>query len=168
MEPKAFTLSNSNLIPWLTTPCEIREAFDPNDPESKPTVKRSYVGLWDTGASASMITSRVAAELGLVPFGMEKSYHAQGVALTNTYMVNIILLNGIQVYNVKVSEGKLPQGIDMLIGMDIINLGDFVITHRNGGTIFSFQIPSTHQYDFVASLNAGVGQPKKKAKKRKR
>ena len=37
----------------------------------------------------------------------------------------------------------------MLIGMDIINLGDFSITHKDNGTTFSFQIPATHNFDFV-------------------
>lgn len=162
MEPKAFTLSNSGVALALTTPCEIREAFNPDDTNSKPTPKRSYVGLWDTGASQSMITSRVVSELCLLPTGVQQCYHAQGKSITSTYMVNIVLPNGIQVHSLKVSEGKLPQGIDMLIGMDIINLGDFAITHRNKGTVFSFQIPPTHHYDFVASINAGVGQKKKK------
>lgn len=52
----------------------------------------------------------------------------------------------------------------MLIGMDIINLGDFALTHKNGGTVFSFQIPSTHEYDFVRQIELGVGQ--KNAKKK--
>lgn len=50
---------------------------------------------------------------------------------------------------IPVTEGCL-NGADMLIGMDIIGLGDFAITHKNMGTVFSFQIPSTHEYDFKA------------------
>lgn len=53
----------------------------------------------------------------------------------------------------------------MLIGMDIINLGDFALTHKNSGTVFSFQIPSTHEYDFVKQIDQGVGQKKTKKKK---
>jgi len=85
----------------------------------------------------------------------------------NTYLINIVLLNGIQVYNLKVSEGDLPSGIDMLIGMDIISLGDFSITHKNGGTTFSFQIPSTHEYDFVKQIDNGVGIKKRKKKSKR-
>lgn len=66
-----------------------------------------------------------------------------------------------------VGEGLLPPGIDMLIGMDIITLGDFALTHKNNGTVFSFQIPSTHEYDFVKQIQNGVGtKSKKKTKKR--
>ena len=157
---------------WLTTPCEIGEAYDPNDPGSPPCPKKKYVGLWDTGASSSMITSKVASELGLFPTGFTQSYHAQGKSLVNTYIVNVLLLNGIHVYNLKVTEGKLPDGVDMLIGMDIINLGDFAITHKNGGTVFSFQIPSTRHYDFVKKINnetapSIITGTKRKKKKKK-
>lgn len=164
-EPKAFTLTHSGIIPWLTTPCDVSEAHDPQNPSQSLNIKR-YNGLWDTGASGSMITSKIAKELGLIPTGMQKSFHAQGYSLVNTYMINLTLLNGIQVVDLKVGEGILPAGIDMLIGMDIISLGDFALTHRKNGTIFSFQIPSTHEYDFVRQINNGVGMKKKKSKKR--
>jgi len=32
----------------------------------------------------------------------------------------------------------LPGGIDALIGMDILGMGDFAVTHHNGNTVFSF------------------------------
>ena len=33
--------------------------------------------------------------------------------------------------------------------MDIISQGDFAVTCKEGMTTFSFQIPSTHEFDFV-------------------
>lgn len=162
--PKAFTLKNSAIIGQLITPCVVSEAFDPNVMTSARPRGIRFMGLWDTGATGSMITTRVATALGLTPSGMCQTYHAQGVSYVNTYLINIGLLNGIQIYNLKVSEGNLPDGIDLLIGMDIISLGDFSITHKNGGTTFSFQIPSTHEYDFVKQIENGIGI--KKTKKR--
>jgi len=44
------------------------------------------------------------------------------------------------------SDDKQPQ---LLIGMDIINLGDFAITNAIGKTTFSFRIPSVQEIDFV-------------------
>ena len=44
---------------------------------------------------------------------------------------------------------KIGCQISGLLGMDIISLGDFSISHKDGGTTFSFQIPSTHNIDFV-------------------
>ena len=168
IEPKAFTLADNKLLSWLATPCEIGEAYNPNDPNSIPRPKKQYNGLWDTGASTSMITARIVAELGLVPTGFIKTYHAQGFSIVQTYMVNVLLPNGIHVYNLKVSEGRLPNGVDMLIGMDIINLGDFSITHRDGGTVFSFQVPSTRHYDFVKKINSEISPADSKIKHKKR
>ena len=42
----------------------------------------------------------------------------------------------------------------VLIGMDIINLGDFAVTNKNGRTAFSFRTPSIEYIDF--------GHPKQK------
>ena len=36
----------------------------------------------------------------------------------------------------------------MLIGMDIITLGDFAITNLNGQTVMSFRLPSSGRIDF--------------------
>ena len=85
-------------------------------------------------------------QLGLAPISQCKTYHAQGES------------------DVKVTEGRL-NGFGLLVGMDIINLGDFALTHKNSQTVFSFQIPSTHEYDFVKQIDQGVGQ--KKAKKKR-
>ena len=67
-------------------------------------------------------------------------------------LVNLLLPNKIGIPSLRVSEGIL-KGFDVLIGMDIISLGDFAITHKNDGTVFSFQLPSTHEYDFVKQIN---------------
>ena len=38
---------------------------------------------------------------------------------------------------------------DVLIGMDIINRGDFAVTNQNRKTKFSFRFPSIGDIDFV-------------------
>ena len=53
---------------------------------------------------------------------------------------------------VQVSEAVL-NGFDVLIGMDIITLGDFSITNVGGKTIFSFRVPSTETIDYVQQDN---------------
>ena len=47
-----------------------------------------------------------------------------------------------------VTTGKL-NGIDFLIGMDIITLGDFSVTNLNGKTTFSFRYPSCETINYV-------------------
>lgn len=38
---------------------------------------------------------------------------------------------------------------DVLIGMDIINQGDFAITNQNDKTMLSFRMPSRESIDFT-------------------
>ena len=52
---------------------------------------------------------------------------------------------------VQVLRGVL-EGCDLLIGMDIINLGDFAITNKDGVTMLSFIMPSLNHIDFVKLL----------------
>lgn len=104
--------------------------------------------LWDTGASNSCISKRVAEELGLSQTGIIRTFTAAGPSRTKTYIVNIGLPNFVQIPMVQVSEATL-NGFDVLIGMDIISLGDFSITNVGGKTVFSFRIPSTTKIDYV-------------------
>jgi hypothetical protein len=49
----------------------------------------------------------------------------------------------------RVTQAKIKDA-DILIGMDIISAGDFVVTNYEGKTVFSFRIPSCECIDFVA------------------
>jgi hypothetical protein len=96
-----------------------------------------------------MITRRVVEDLGLQAEGFTNLYHVQGEAENvPTYYVNLVLLSDVHFADVRVAEGKLL-GNDVLIGMDIINRGDFAVSNRDGATTFSFRIPSIETFDFV-------------------
>jgi hypothetical protein len=41
---------------------------------------------------------------------------------------------------------------DILIGMDIITLGDFAVSNFEGVTKFSFRVPSLSHIDFVVDV----------------
>lgn len=69
-------------------------------------------------------------------------------------MVNFLLLNGVGVAGVQVTEfDSPPGGIGAIVGMDVIIRGDFSITNLNKKTWMSFKIPSTHQVDYVIDAN---------------
>ena len=107
------------------------------------------VALWDTGATNCAITPKVIAALGLKPIGKTKVSHADG----DTDGVNVYLPNNIVIQNVKVSECKNEKDtFGVLIGMDIITLGDFSISNVNNETTFSFRIPSVKKVDFTKEL----------------
>jgi len=113
--------------------------------------------IWDTGASGSVITKAVAAQLGLAPTGMAQVSTANGMALQNTYTIDIMLPNRLVVQKIVATEvDSLAGGCGALIGMDIINLGDFSVTNHKGVTCMSFRIPSSHEIDYVASPDYGI------------
>ena len=110
---------------------------------------KKYIGIWDTGATNSVISQKVIDECGLIPTGMAMVHGATGSSLCETFLVSIFLPNKVVFPSIRVTKGVLAE-CEVLIGMDIINQGDFAITHNDGKTTFSFRYPSMQQIDFVA------------------
>lgn len=142
----AFTAKFNGIARVLKTPCLASIAHNPVKDESHPKIE--FIGLWDTGATGSVITKNVVESLGLVPIGETKVFHANGDSIVNVYLINIVLKTGVQFPFTTVTEGILP-GADLLIGMDIISKGDFSISNFGGETIFTFRTPSVESKDFV-------------------
>jgi predicted aspartyl protease len=118
----------------------------------QPAEIKVFKGIWDTGATGCVITSKVVADLGLKPTGMREVHTANGKANQQTYLVDIYLPNQVRVVNLTVTEALLPPDTDCLIGMDVITLGDFCITNLDGRTTMSFRTPSSITIDFVEEL----------------
>ena len=110
---------------------------------------QGFMGIWDTGATGTVITDKVIQSLGLKPTGMTQVQSANGISRQETYLASIYLPNRIVIPNIEVTRGVLGVSGDILLGMDIISKGDFVLTNRNGKTWFSFRIPSLQRFDFV-------------------
>lgn len=92
------------------------------------------MAIWDTGATHSVITQNVVNTC---------------VSPANTYLVNIGLPNGVAFGNLEVTLGSLPTGAHMLIGMDIISMGNFSVTNVGGKTVFSYRYPSIKTIDYA-------------------
>lgn len=102
--------------------------------------------IWDTGSNYSNISQRAASQLKLQNHTREFLHTAGGTALRTTHFVDIILPNTLTIPNVKVYESTIDEmGIDMLIGMDIISLGDFAVTNYDGQTKYLFRYPSSNK-----------------------
>lgn len=104
---------------------------------------------WDTGATGTCISKRIVKELELTPTGMINVHTPSGVGTMNKYMVNLILNNEVRIMNVVVMDSEIGnQGIDVLIGMDIISNGDFAVSNYEGRTQFSFRLPSQEHVEY--------------------
>lgn len=142
----AFTLKSNTILQLLTTDIII----EPSVKEYAQNINCSKIrcGLWDTGASKSAVSLKVVKELGLLSVGEETISTSNGVNTFNNYLIDVTLPNNIKITNVFVT-GSDFEDVDMLIGMDIISLGDFSITNVNNATTFTFRIPSVTEIDYV-------------------
>lgn len=146
---KAFTLKSENgLLRDLKTKCGVCKAFNPLQGGQHPEISQ-FVGLWDTGATGTVISKSVVEKLNLKPIGKLKVFHANGESIVNVYAINLFLPNQVGFQFVKVTEGIIS-GFDLLTGMDIITTGDFSITNVGGKTTFLFRVPSVKEVDFVS------------------
>ena len=150
----AFTVRYTSISNRITTPVHVWAAFDPIQTPTTPELYAETVALWDTGATASMITRDTAEKLDLVATGSTLIHHAAGVGQANTYIVNIGLPNRVMVVGVSAVECAEANGqFGLIVGMDIISRGDLAITNLNNATWVSFRIPSMQQMDYVLEWN---------------
>lgn len=147
-----FTKKWDGRVNVLTSEVFVSQAFDPERTPIHPQ-ETEFKGIWDTGASASVITARVVKELNLVPTGRVDVYTANGPANVNTYLVNIKIPPKVNFIGLRVTEGIISGDVDLLIGMDIIGQGDLAVTNHDGKTYMSFRVPSVEHIDFVAEIN---------------
>ena len=93
----SFTSSYPGLSRVLANQVIISRAYIP--PEPPPDIiRKKYNAICDTGATNSVITQKVAQECKLKPTGMTIVYHAGGKKDVNTYLVNILLPNKVEMY----------------------------------------------------------------------
>jgi hypothetical protein len=140
-----FTVDLLGLARTLITQVQIGLPFDPVT-SKEPTFSKTFVAIWDTGATGSVIMQKVINELGLKDSGIKTAIGVDGEHLTKTYLVSIGLPNRVGFPSVRVTSGKVLHA-DVLIGMDIISHGDFSVTNYAGKTCFSFRIPSLERID---------------------
>ncbi len=149
----AFTLKYINLTNRLISEVEIR--YNGNRIKAQ--------ALWDTGATNSCISVDVVSKLSLISHGFTQVKTPSGTSTQGVYLIDVILPNKVIFDNVQVFDSAIgDQGIQMLIGMDIISKGDFAISNYQGKTTFTFRCPAIAEIDFVKLAKSSV--PIKSAK----
>jgi len=113
----------------------------------------------DTGAERSSITQKVVSSLNLGTSGFIKVNSIHG-SISRTRVVKV----RIKLQNIDITEIINPtvlglvRGIDLVIGMDIIRLGDAAISNGFGETWFTFTIPPFE--DKVDLYKKAIASPK--------
>lgn len=163
-EARCFTIEADGRLNVLVTPVRISPAFDPRTRRTRPK-STQFLGVWDTGATGSVVSSRAARQCGLKPVGMVLVHHAGGQKMTNVYLVNLYLPMEVAFSQLRVTEGELAGGVDVLVGMDVIGAGDFAVSNLKGKTVFTFRIPSCERIDFLPRKRGGKAPQKVSASK---
>ena len=117
--------------------------------------------MWDTGASQTTITEDLAKKLGLYKIREQKMEGVTGSALCNTYLIALALPNGILIPEIEVAGCAGNIGCDILVGMDVISMGDFAICNVQGNTTFSFRVPSVAVVDVTSASDPAYISPVK-------
>jgi predicted aspartyl protease len=144
----SFSVAAPRLVRVLSAPVNVGPAFDPPAVLTRP-LQKQYVAIWDTGATASVITEKVVFECGLKQISIQDVHTASETYQAEVYLISLTLPNNVHFAAVRVTKGKLVGEFDVLVGMDVITQGDFAVTNHGGKTFFSFRCPSVGQIDFT-------------------
>jgi len=159
----AFTTRFNNKVNVLMNEVSVSLAFNLQISRFKKPVIKGYKAIWDTGATNSVVTEKVVKELGLKPISKTEVHGVGDPKIENVHLVNLYLPNKMVVGYVRVTEcNNLSGGGDILIGMDIIGMGDFAVTNINERTIMSYRLPSVKEIDFVKVAQIEKGKLKKR------
>jgi len=131
----AFAKKYPALAPCLYTDIEVFPA--PFASHKGATVH----AIWDTGAIRTVITKRLMSQLNLFSIDKKWVHGVNSNEEVDVVMVSIKLPYGLLIPNIRVYVCKLPSSIDLLLGMDIIKMGDFHISNTEESTLFSFVTP---------------------------
>ncbi|MCL2194233.1 MAG: aspartyl protease family protein [Treponema sp.] len=114
----------------------------------KPYCSVQALAMVDTGADKSCITRELAEKLGILPSGTTTMGTATSIETVHYYSgIDLILVDvrdEEKVYrNLEVAECfRDHYGYDFIIGLNILQTGDMIISNANGITLFSFRTPS--------------------------
>lgn len=155
--PLSFTTRHKSRARVLRSQTKISQAFNPGNTTTRPP-STIFMAIWDTGATNTAISKNVIQTCNLKPIGITEVNTCGGIRRAEQYLINIVLRNNVGLSELLVTEAEI-HGADVLIGMDIISLGDFAVTHPDSKTCLSFRLPSVADIDFVAETNKAKEQP---------
>lgn len=161
LPPMAFTVKWGQRARVLQTDIGVSEVMHPKEilervERSRRTGEpmtfefRMCKGVWDTGATTSVIAKEIARELGLEPLNTVDVETVAGKVPASEYLVSLLLPSNVFMGPMRVIDGILNDA-DVLIGMDVIGEGDLAVTSKDGKTWMTFSMPSSRHLDFAAT-----------------
>ena len=112
--------------------------------------------LWDTGATISAIKPHIMNQLKLQmsrTHSTKKIAGIGGLVTADFTFINLQLSYNFFIEYCPVYVIDLPCTADMIVGMDLIGMGDFAICNTDNKTSFTFAIPPfPNRLDFAGKI----------------
>ena len=148
----AFTISAGKRVDSIITPVKIAQSKVLCKKQQLVRQSVEVLALWDTGASCSSISRKLAVRLGLTPVDGCIVYGAGGAHKSSIFMLDVSLPSSVTIPSVRVAEFFDTGAFELIIGMDIITMGDFAVTNTDFKTTVSFRTPPADApIDFMTS-----------------
>ena len=153
--PEAFTIKAAGTLSRIITDISVLPAYDPASPPNPLPQPLQAKALWDTGATRSVVSHDIAKQLALADMGAANINHGGGEGTSPTHLVNFQLPHGVGFAGILVTEFPPPKdgSFNVIVGMDVICVGDFTITNSGGETWVSFRVPAMAHIDYVSETN---------------
>ena len=139
---RSFIKDYDKLKKILLMPIEIIPVSSSNEAISKTPVK--IKALWDTGATLTVIKPELKdkLELCMVRAGSSAKIAGLGGFFDANYTVlSLRLWENFEINWCPVYVLDYSVDVDIIIGMDIISMGDFAVCNTGNKTSFSFVVP---------------------------
>ena len=147
-DSQAFTVFFDHIENILCSKVRIDNPYNPEIMPA-PAFADEFEAVWDTGATSTVISRKVAQYLCLKPIGFREVHHGGGKDICQVFLVSMLLPHHIILPYMEIIESNLTS-CDVLIGMDIINQGDFAVSNFQKRTTFTFRTPSLQHFDFLS------------------
>ena len=129
----------------LETDIKISVPWDPSRKQKKPPLIQA-VGIWDTGATNTVFDASLIQELGLVEVDTTQVITSNGRRTAKVYLANVYLPENMAIDGIQIIDGEVlgrpNRRRNVLIGMDIISRGDFIVSNYQNQMKFTFRMPS--------------------------
>ena len=99
----------------IATTVQIGHPCKPDDLPKQVFTPR-YKAVWDTGATGTSISRELAIALGLPQIGYTTVQGVTGSEVCNTYLVSLILPNGVDIPELSITDCSGNIGCDVLNG----------------------------------------------------
>jgi hypothetical protein len=156
IEHRAFIIEYERLTNEISTPVQLEPIYT-TDKRLLGT-QTEIEALWDTGAAMTCVKPSLRDRLKLRQSELVEPITMSGIGgdvEADGTLVSIWLAFNFGIELCPVYIADFPGDQELLIGMDIIGMGDFAVCNADGKTSFSFAMPPfPDRIDFADKANA--------------